>query len=524
MSAQLKAIFQRTNHFQLASPTLAHLREMSEYCKRFGVRTKMYIVPLWSWNEVFFAGGIMFSCLFDRRSSKEIFAAGGRYDALIKEQRPRISTQFEERHAVGFGFNWERLAQAAVTTTGGASKALLRKRAAAEEAQGIFATKRVSTGSTTNPSLTAVAIGYSRGPYPMSISMSRNDADRMRGEKCDVLVASFDPTLLRTAGIDVLQMLWAQDISAELARDARSPEELVTRHRDDSHCWHVIVKQPDMLKVKTPGRKDAAPDADMAPSQLCQWLRAEKMRERESAAAHGHAEGSSSIHLHHYQHHHHHQHQHQHQQIKQQEVRVLMAQTRSKKPNRQALVEQAQAAASRLVSGFLAGPVAAIETTDAVMDLIRSTALSDAESWRRAEQAVGTSERKYMREVHEMLDNFKAEAESSGGGGDAGAAAAVGGGGGGGGFGGFGAGSSSSGMGVGGGGGGGAGSGAAGPFMGAGSYGGSLDSGSGGGGGGAGSSAAFGMSHGGGGGGVRAMPAFVYNFRTGSCLYYDLAE
>ncbi|KAL8326642.1 hypothetical protein RB597_003107 [Gaeumannomyces tritici] len=493
VSAQLKTIFQRTNHFQLLSPTLAHLKEMSEYCKRFGVRTKMFIVPLWSWNEVFFAGGIMFSCLFDKRS-KEIFAAGGRYDALIKEQRPRISTHFEERHAVGFGFTWERLAQVATTT--GTSKAQLRKRAA-EEAQGITIPKRVSTGSTakTPPN------HRNRRNRRMSSgtgSKCTKDANDVARRKCDVLVASFDPTLLRTAGIDVLQMLWAQDISAELARDARSPEELVTKHREDSHYWHVIVKQQDMVKVKTPGRKDA-PDADMPPSQLCQWLRAE-MRERESrtsAAAHAvethHGYGAEGPHgLHHHQ-------------VQQQEVRVLMAQTRSKKSNRQALVEQAQAAAARLVSGFLAGPVAAIETTDAVMDLIRSTALSDAESWRRAEQAVGSAERKYMRELHEMLENFKIEAayQRHRGGGGAGGSGS-----------GSGTGATAAGGSVAGGSGG-AGSGV-GVFVGAGSYG-SHD---GGGGGGSSLGGAFGMSQGG--GGVGVMPAFVYNFRTGSCLYYDL--
>jgi translation initiation factor 2-alpha kinase 4 len=140
VSAQLKTIFQGTNFYQLASPTLAHLKEVSEFCKRFGVRTKMYVVPLWSWNEVFFSGGIMFSCVFDKRS-KEIFAAGGRYDGLIKEHRPRINTHFEERHAVGFGFNWERLGQ--VPKPAGSGKALLRRQTA-EEAQGIFTTKRVS--------------------------------------------------------------------------------------------------------------------------------------------------------------------------------------------------------------------------------------------------------------------------------------------------------------------------------------------------------------------------------------------
>lgn len=69
-----------------------------------------------------------------------MFAAGGRYDGLIKEHRPRIGSRFEERHAVGFSLNWEKhLAKPVPKITG---KAFLKK-AVEDEGQGIFAAKRV---------------------------------------------------------------------------------------------------------------------------------------------------------------------------------------------------------------------------------------------------------------------------------------------------------------------------------------------------------------------------------------------
>jgi translation initiation factor 2-alpha kinase 4 len=220
--------------------------------------------------------------------------------------------------------------------------------------------------------------------------------------QCDVLVASFDPTILRSTGIQIIQMLWANDISAELARDARSPEELLSKHRDENYSWIVIVKQ-DMLKVKSVGRRDA-PDADIPARELLSWLRGE-MRERDSrvvaksrGVAHLQPEASASA-----------------DKAHEQEVRVLVAQTKSKKFNRQTVVQQAQVTASKLVQSFLDGPIAAIETTDQVMDLIRGTALSEPESWRKVEHSVTTAEKKYVREVQDMLREWRNDWESSGG-------------------------------------------------------------------------------------------------------------
>ena len=82
----------------------------------------------------------LFSCLYDKKV-KDVFAAGGRYDSLIKEHRPKIGSRFEERHAVGFSLNWEKQLAKPVPRSSGKS---FLKKAADEEAQGIFSIKRVS--------------------------------------------------------------------------------------------------------------------------------------------------------------------------------------------------------------------------------------------------------------------------------------------------------------------------------------------------------------------------------------------
>lgn len=401
--AKLKTIFEGTDTYERASSTLAHMREVYEYCKRMGVVNKVYVCPLNTWNEGFFSGGVMFSCLLDKKV-KDVFAAGGRYDGLIKEYRPRFGSNLpEERHAVGFSLNWEKLAQPPPRSTG---KAFLKKQAE-EEAISAFAVKR-----------------------------------------CDVLVASFDPTILRSAGVELLCKLWAHDISAELAADARSTEELVLKNRDEGHLWIIIVKQERLVKIKTMptaagsgSTKNYAPDVELPMSQVVGWLRSE-IRERGSmltgaakvVAAAAAAAASSSMESG--------QGSGGHTgagdwataEGQQTEVRFLVGQTKSKKFNRQAVVEQAQYSASRLVRSFLGGPIAAVETSDQVLDLIRGTSLSEPESWRKLEQSVSTVERKYTREIQDMLSRWRSEFE----------------------------------------------------------------------------------------GGSRSQHAFVYNFRTGTCIYYDL--
>ncbi|KAI0381720.1 serine/threonine-protein kinase gcn2 [Hypomontagnella monticulosa] len=348
---KLKGIFEGSRMYEKLQPTLAHLKDVVEYTKRLGVHAKIYINPLSSIKENFFSGGMLFQCLYDKKF-KDVFAAGGRYDSLIKAHRPKIG---EAPHAVGFSLAWEKLAR--LPKSGG--KAFLKK--SEEEPSGIFHAKR-----------------------------------------CDVLVASFDAQTLRTAGIEILSTLWSHDISAELARDARSPEELTSRNRDETYSWIVIIKQENVLKIRTMDRKEVQ-DAEISTSQLLPWLRA-ALRERGSAKQ---SEAASSA-----------------APIAQggglslnpdQEVRVLVAGTRSKKFNRLDVIEQAQANAAGLLQTFLDGPIAAVETSDVVLDLIQDTALSEPESWRKAEQSVEKNERKYVREIHDMLHAWRSSWENKDG-------------------------------------------------------------------------------------------------------------
>ncbi|KAI2643420.1 serine/threonine-protein kinase gcn2 [Xylaria nigripes] len=356
--ARLKTIFEGTPLYDQVQLTIAHLKGVIEYTKRLGVHAKIYINPLSSLKANFFAGGILFQCLYDKKF-KDVFAAGGRYDSLIQAHRPKIGSQGEVPRAVGFSLAWEKLAR--LPKPGG--KAFLKK--PEEESQGGFSTKR-----------------------------------------CDVLIASFDAQTLRTTGIEIVSALWSHEISAELARDCRSPEELIARNRDESYSWIVIVKH-DTLKIRTMDRKEV-PDTEIAIAELVPWLRA-ALRERGSRlhVLHKQPEATGST-------------------VSSseganvtpnpgQEVRVLVAGTKSKKFNRQTVIDQAQGNAAGLVQTFLDGPIAAVETSDHVLSLIQSTTLSEAESWRKAEQKADKSEMRYMRDVHGMLADWRVAWEEKGG-------------------------------------------------------------------------------------------------------------
>ena len=341
---KLKAIFEGTGMFDKASSSIAHLRDVIEYTKRFDVRSKIYVKPLESLKDKFCKGGIIFSCIYDRKV-KDVFAAGGRYDSLIREYSHKIGSHSVDRHAVGFNLAWEKLARHPKSS----GKGFLKK--PEEDLQGIWTTRR-----------------------------------------CDVLVASHDPAILRTVGVDVVQQLWSNDISAELAQDSKSPEDLLTKYREELHSWIVIIKQDSVLKIKTMRNKDVL-DVDIPSTQLVAWLFAE-MRDREQRDGtnqrarlqrnYSHNDGPS-------------------ESNHEQNVQILVAGHRGKKSNRGKIVEQAQGRAATLVQSFLDGPIAAVETSEEVMELLRETKLSDPDSWRKATHSVPTTERRYLGEIHDLM-------------------------------------------------------------------------------------------------------------------------
>lgn len=359
----LKTLFEKSDKYQKAASAIAHLNEVFEYCRSLGVKTKMLLTPLHSFDEASFRGGLMFACVYEK-NRRQVFAAGGRYDSLIKEHRHKAgSSSSSDRHAVGVSFAWERLAHVPARNN---SKASLKK------------TKEVAKNL------------FSQKPY-------------------DVLVASFDPIIRKSHALEVLRDLWENGFSAELANDARSPDALIPDSPDEQPAWMVIVKS-DVVKIKTLWTKDR-PEDDIPAGELLNWLRGE-MRERDSALkmttntlprARGglgpseSGSGDPSAYTGPYA-------GGSHQPF--QEVRVLTAQTKSKKVNRQAVVDQALAAVPRLLQEFREGPIAVVElTTDDVLQAIRGTKLSEPDTWRRLD--VANVEKNYVKEIQEMLTQFR---------------------------------------------------------------------------------------------------------------------
>ncbi len=147
-------------------------------------------------------------------------------------------------------------------------------------------------------------------------------------------------------------------------------------------------------KVKSMDRKDV-PDTDIPSTQVLAWLKNE-IRDRDQRNGTQHraklqrnsSQADPGVGDH------------------EQDVRVLIAGTKSKKSNRKNIIEQAQARAASLVHEFLDGPIAAIETTDQIMELIRGTRLSDPESWRQVTHAVPNAEKRYLGEVLDLMNTL----------------------------------------------------------------------------------------------------------------------
>lgn len=141
-------------------------------------------------------------------------------------------------------------------------------------------------------------------------------------------MASFDATILRTTGVKIIEDLWTNGISAELAVDTSSLEELMARYREHNHRWIVIAKQDSKergYKVRSLLRKE---EFDIRSSELVSWLRSE-------IQARHHREGNFDP--------------RQNRQSSQQDallagerandVRILVPQHRSKKTNRRNIIE-----------------------------------------------------------------------------------------------------------------------------------------------------------------------------------------
>ena len=373
---RIQSIFAKSEYLPQVQDILAQMIGLGQYCQRLGVKHRVYFSPLSNFNEKFYKNSIMFQCLFDTKK-RDVLAAGGRYDSLVAEHAPRTTgtDALPHAHAVGFNLAWDTIVSSMMRYQRESGGSAFLKKGEEVDSQGIWATRR-----------------------------------------CDVLIASFEPSVLRSTGLTLVSKLWAHDISAEISVDVRSPEDLLIHYREDKHSWIITIKHEDIasdkpdLKVKSLEKRT---DYDVRSSDIVNFLRAE-LRERDQR------EGSERSKLLHRQ-----LSQHASSDLfssttsssdRRTDVQVLLANHKSKKGNKWRVVEQAQQKAQDLLRSYADGPIACIETRDEVIEMIRETRLSDAESWKRVREAVNLSERTYIQEILELLQGFKAQYADAGGG------------------------------------------------------------------------------------------------------------
>ena len=90
--------------------------------------------------------------------------------------------------------------------------------------------------------ITSIVQAESKAQETFRASRSRGIDSSANFRRCEVVVTSFDPDILRTTGIQVLQDLWTNDFRAELSADFASIEQLEKAYRSDSIGWIVIVR------------------------------------------------------------------------------------------------------------------------------------------------------------------------------------------------------------------------------------------------------------------------------------------
>ena len=353
---KLEALFANTTHVDRVAPIVARLRSVITYTNLFKVKQPIFVQPLSCLNERLYRGSFLFQCLSEGKKNF-IIAVGGRYDRLIETLRTKDSPS--NHRAVGFQLNWGEINAMMTATTLKASKTSKKQ---------------------------------------------KNLPGEWKATRCDVVVTSFDPAILRTTGLELVQDLWAGGISAELSDDPELSHGNISHGKEMNHSWVVAIRHEAgavgerSLKVRSLVKKE---ETEVPMSELILWLKSE-LRERGEREAI--IEGNKLNRL------------PSHQDVTQDpalEVHVLSAQHKGKKTNRRQIVDSARMRARELVDTFLTGQCAAIETSDEVLEAMKGTRLSDPDSWRQLIQNAPLNERKYLQQVHDLLRSFASEGKDS---------------------------------------------------------------------------------------------------------------
>ena len=350
--SKLRSLLQNTTGVEMI---FNHLQAVVAHLARFGIKRKIYLNPLSSYNEKFYSMNILFQCLYDQKK-RSVFAAGGRYDQLIRTHQP-IATRENRVHAVGFQLTWTGLTMGLMTYLKAHAKSKSKRK------------------------------------------LRETDRFAWTSRRCEVLVDGFDRELLASVGLEVLSELWANDIGAELAeRDReRSNEYMRANENKETHGWVILIKSEDTFKVKNTHRKE---EMEVRMSELASHLRNE-IRERDRE------EGRTTIPKTPISHHINQTEQSGKPNNGEPDIKVVISQAKTKKVNRKTVVEEARSRAREWRTSSQEYPIIAIEIKEHTFDVLETTNIQDPDSWKKLIQDAPPNERQYLALIQSTLENVE---------------------------------------------------------------------------------------------------------------------
>ncbi|KAH3663980.1 hypothetical protein OGAPHI_004694 [Ogataea philodendri] len=339
---------------------LNYLNKIIKYLEWFNVGLTVEIRPLSGYNSAFYKGGMMFSAVYEDKF-KSVICAGGRYDELISSLA-RTKSPRDLPKATSLRLAWDFLFNSM------------------KRYQDMFGRRK------------DVKRKFQKENLKVAWNM----------KKCDVLIGFFSVGILKEIAPFLLQVLWSNDISADLVDNCTTIDDMTNQAIESSVKWLLVVKAQtnlDTLRGNLKSNKykplrlknlESKVDTEVDLHDLVSLLKGEQPKEIEVDT--GAAVQDPEV-------------------LADNRQRVIVvpnnatgASRKNNKKERWAIVDQAAESAESLIRVLESSPIFTIEARDEVLAMISITSLDQPDEWKRKVGGVSSSTpRSFVANIYNAL-------------------------------------------------------------------------------------------------------------------------
>ena len=339
--ARLESVLEEETQRHRFRQPIKRMEDILNYVAKFNVKAKILISPLRQTGHDLYKRSLMFHSVL--LPEGKVLAIGGRYDYLIQDFQPRDDRTL--LRAAGFRLMLDE----------------------------IFPLLKDDSKTSKYSSR--------EGPHPVL------------PRRCDVVVASSNEDLRSSACLEVIQRLWSQGISAELAGECQNIQDLASSLQKDTVSWIVFIRHDAsshtgyVTKVRSVTARD---EVEKSLEDLPAYLAAEIEGRGVGAVV---AAASVPVPA---------------------TVVWFTPQHKSKKVNRAAVHAAAVSKRGEVADTMGSdAPIAVLETSDEVFQSLRGSRSGNAASWKSVTQAAAPQEGQYLGEVQDQLARWQGEGRAT---------------------------------------------------------------------------------------------------------------